>query len=445
MIDLTALLTSTGLTATPDKPAAQAGEGAQGADFLALLSAQTVVPGMVQPGDPVGIGIDPAVLPTPTEPASPAPGLPPTGKILPSALPQLPVLPETPVEADTPPQPAPQQPVPLALPLARVLLARLRQADPQAPASAADPAEPAEAAAKAEPALQPVEVAMPTLALATLAVSPAPPVLPADAPPALAAADPVLAKAAALSQLPMQVAPIKPDRPAAEAPAQAAPNPASPQPVLMVQAGAVQPAAAPLVQPQPAAARPAATLRVALSEDPVRPTTTPEPVLAPDSPAPVALAPFAAPDAGAPAPQAAPTTRPHEFGALVDRLVQAREALQPQAVTMAVQHAEFGPVQLHFRHEDSGLSVSLANADPDFARAVSAAVPPVLAAPQGDSAGLATGQRQDASPQTGSDSAERQRGQSAPGRDERAPSANPGRRSTPDQAAASTGQPGIYA
>ena len=67
--------------------------------------------------------------------------------------------------------------------------------------------------------------------------------------------------------------------------------------------------------------------------------------------------------------------RPHDFSALVDRLVAAREAVQPQGATLTVAHAEFGPVELRFRHEERGLAVSLTNADPDFVRAAAAAPP----------------------------------------------------------------------
>lgn len=75
------------------------------------------------------------------------------------------------------------------------------------------------------------------------------------------------------------------------------------------------------------------------------------------------------------APAFAASPRPHDFAALVERLVAAREAVQPQGATLTVAHAEFGPVELRFRHEARGLAVSLASADPDFARAAAAAPP----------------------------------------------------------------------
>lgn len=72
--------------------------------------------------------------------------------------------------------------------------------------------------------------------------------------------------------------------------------------------------------------------------------------------------------------------RPHDFAGLIDRLVAARDAVQPQAVSIAVQHADFGEISLRLRHDGEALSVSLASADPDFARIASTATPPVMQA-----------------------------------------------------------------
>lgn len=85
--------------------------------------------------------------------------------------------------------------------------------------------------------------------------------------------------------------------------------------------------------------------------------------------------------ASANTPVTAPTAMPagHDFAQLIDRLVAARESTQPQAATLALAHAEFGKVELRFASDGAGLSVALASADPDFARAVQAAVPPVTA------------------------------------------------------------------
>lgn len=155
----------------------------------------------------------------------------------------------------------------------------------------------------------------------------------------------------------------------------------------------------------------------------------------------------AAPNAPAALAPAAPISRPHDFGALVDRLVAAREAMQPQAVSIAVRHADFGPVQLHFRQEDGLLSVQLASPDPDFARAVSQAVPPVLAAQNADSAALNQGSaRQDQPSGAPADGNGQQRGQQqAAQRDERGTRANPAPRHSAAQPGEQRGQQGIFA
>ena len=75
----------------------------------------------------------------------------------------------------------------------------------------------------------------------------------------------------------------------------------------------------------------------------------------------------------APAP-AAPQTR-QDFVALVERLIDSRNALSPQPVHTAVAHTEFGEISFRFAHDERGLSVAMASADPDFAPAVQAAMP----------------------------------------------------------------------
>jgi len=82
-------------------------------------------------------------------------------------------------------------------------------------------------------------------------------------------------------------------------------------------------------------------------------------------------------DAPAPAlaPAAPPGNAPHDFATLVDRLIEARDAARPQGVSLALDHADFGKVSLHFRHDEAGLSVSASSPDPAFARAVEAAIP----------------------------------------------------------------------
>ncbi len=74
---------------------------------------------------------------------------------------------------------------------------------------------------------------------------------------------------------------------------------------------------------------------------------------------------------------AAPTTGSvpqsgHDFAALVDRLVEAREAASPGSVSAAISHSEFGKVSLRFDQDAKGLSVAMSSADPDFAKAVQA-------------------------------------------------------------------------
>lgn len=69
------------------------------------------------------------------------------------------------------------------------------------------------------------------------------------------------------------------------------------------------------------------------------------------------------------------TARPHDFAALVDRLVEARNAMTPHEATMTVKHADFGDVSLRFSHQDGALSVAMSSRDPDFDRAVNAALP----------------------------------------------------------------------
>ena len=79
---------------------------------------------------------------------------------------------------------------------------------------------------------------------------------------------------------------------------------------------------------------------------------------------------------GIAAPTAEAMMRPQDFAQLIDRLVSAREAAVPQAASLSLAHSEFGRIDLSFSRDGNGLSVALASPDPDFARAVQAAVPP---------------------------------------------------------------------
>ena len=157
-------------------------------------------------------------------------------------------------------------------------------------------------------------------------------------------------------------------------------------------------------------------------------------------------APSAMPAAG-PGAMPAAADRPLDFTAVLDRLIAAREAVQPQPAALTVAHSEFGPVRLHFAQDERGLAVTLASADPDFARAVAAAAPPVSPANTAQSAGMnaAPGQRGDPS-STGQGAAGNQpRGPHAERRDE-----PPARAGQPfEHSARSVGQParhrGIFA
>lgn len=104
--------------------------------------------------------------------------------------------------------------------------------------------------------------------------------------------------------------------------------------------------------------------------------------------------------------------RGQDFAALVDRLVQAREAAGTQPVQLALAHAEFGRVSLRFDTDESGLNVSLSSADPSFVRAVTAALPP--ASPSDASA-----QRSEARSEQGAGASDTPRGQSSERREGR--------------------------
>jgi hypothetical protein len=68
------------------------------------------------------------------------------------------------------------------------------------------------------------------------------------------------------------------------------------------------------------------------------------------------------------------TVRPHEFAALVDRLVEARESVRPSTGNLTVMHGDFGRVSVQFGQDNGNLTVSLASNDPGFVPAVNAAV-----------------------------------------------------------------------
>lgn len=133
---------------------------------------------------------------------------------------------------------------------------------------------------------------------------------------------------------------------------------------------------------------------------------------APEGTIPVAGLAAALPGASNHAHHGGPATVPgaQDFALLIDRLASARENAQPQAATIALAHAEFGQIELRFASDNSGLSVAMTSTDPDFARAVQAAAPPVSAA--GES-GSAQG-RQPGQPGTGENAAGQQHNQPGP-------------------------------
>ena len=80
------------------------------------------------------------------------------------------------------------------------------------------------------------------------------------------------------------------------------------------------------------------------------------------------------------APQAPGPTTPqaqemprHDLSTLVDRLTQAREAGARGEGALVVRNADFGQISLRFHQHEGMLSVTVANTDPDFIRAVVAA------------------------------------------------------------------------
>ncbi len=80
---------------------------------------------------------------------------------------------------------------------------------------------------------------------------------------------------------------------------------------------------------------------------------------------------------------------PHDFTSLVDRLVEAREAAQPNVIRTSLAHAEFGTVSLQFRQDLTHMNVTVAGADPGLATAVQAAAAASLAAGAGNDDGAA--------------------------------------------------------
>lgn len=414
MISCPALSPLAALPIPGSMPPGEPAEAVKGVDFRAILAQSA--------GQPLPAGeipIDPATFTAPTlPPPAPATAAASTGKTLPPVLPDA-ALPEAALPAEATPEAD-------APPAARAPTALLHR--PALPRGLAEKVEPAGSVANEEPALAtaddtdlpeaapaPVPVIAllslpaPVLAALTAHVPPQPghsehaavlralPALPEPGPDTSAA--PVAAPQTALAAL----APRIQHRPADAAPqAETAPPPEAipidapehPTPLRQVRVEVA------LTESLPRTARADAArlarLAVAL---PVDESEVAAPALLP-LPAP----PTAPHSLLATAPAAAPA-RPQDFAALIDRLSAAREAAAPQPVTVSLAHAEFGRVQLHFRHEDGALAVSLASADPDFARIAAQAAAPVIALPDPRSTEAAAG-NQPASPRSEGQSAQ---------------------------------------
>ena len=200
--------------------------------------------------------------------------------------------------------------------------------------------------------------------------------------PAQAAARAVLVHGveAGLTVDPIKPAPVLPERAAAQATI-----------ALAARGNSERPAR---VRPGPAIALPTdAATQAALPLAPLRPlkAVLAERALSADLPpalvaAPAQGDPQSVPQAAAPAPSAPPTLARHDFAAVIDRLIEARDLAGAQPVAMTLRHADFGAVSLDFRPADDGLTVTMASPDPDFARAVSAAAAAGAANNPGDAA-----------------------------------------------------------
>ena len=460
------ILTSAAALAPPGDALLQVGsDTAEGADFGVLLaqSAGAANPGELPLGGPAAVSTPPPKLP----PALPVAAT--TGNILPLALPRAAAAATAPVpalpiilEAATPDQvslsagsaikldkkPESADPAPPASPSP---VAKWPAVEPSAPRKHANKSELAEAIAqltetpaderspKFEPtaSLEPVAFAAATIApnapiaavLSQQAVAVAPHT------PEPARADPTTPRATSAKPLsdPSPINP-KPD------PATQAIVHASPQAAFLRAAAAPVPQPEQLVEAQPPAPRVPASLRVeiALPMQAALAAKFAEKIAAPlrsradaavewlTSAIPAAM-PTPVPPTALVTPAQAASLRPLDFTALVDRLVAAREAVQPPGALLTVAHADFGPVELRFRHEERGLAVSLASADPEFARVAAAATPPQLPLSSAQFGSAEPGQsnaRSDGQPATNGSASSNSRGQQSERRSDAAPQSN---------------------
>ena len=92
------------------------------------------------------------------------------------------------------------------------------------------------------------------------------------------------------------------------------------------------------------------------------------------------------------------STSAQDIAALVERLVEARNAAAPQAVEATITHGEFGRVGLRFAQDAGALSVAMTSADPGFAPAVQAAAASVPSGLMQDTGSAP--QRQDGRPES---------------------------------------------
>ena len=469
------ILTSAAALAPPGDALLQLGtDPAEGADFGVLLaqSAGAANPGKLSLDGPVSTQLPITSLP-PELPVAAK-----TGNILPLALSviaaqpaaTLPVL-TIAVDAAVPDQPG------------APALAAIK---PGMTPDSAEPAPPAQLAAAARPAevnIRPITeqhahprktqhgkgaVQLDTAPTAEQSPKVEQIALPEPAAIAVSATAPNVAIVAVPSQLAVAATPTTPE-PARSAPAALRPGsakplpepkPANPQPEPAPQAFAhaaphaafLRSGAAPVPPPeqlaqtqaqtqtQPPAPRTPASLRVEIAlQVPAALTAKPiEEITAPLRSKAIAAAelltstiPSALPAPVQPTTTAAPllsaSLRPLDFTALVDRLVAAREAVQPPGARLTVAHADFGPVELRFRHDERGLAVSLTSADPDFARVAAAATPPQLppSTAQFSSAEPSQpGTRGDGQPATNGSASSNSRGQQSERRSDPAPQPN---------------------
>lgn len=131
--------------------------------------------------------------------------------------------------------------------------------------------------------------------------------------------------------------------------------------------------------------------------------------------------------------------RPHDFAALIDRITAARDAVSAQAVTITLEHQEFGPVRLNFRSEEAGLAVSMTSPDPDFARAAAATPAPVVPVTQAEPSNLGQSRGDGQSAQSHSQSQSQAGSSGQQRRDQAQQAAQPAPRSPASRAAPDRG------